>query len=85
MAASILQIGISRNLICDNLVDFPKSGHKLVLLIHVLNAPVVCIMLLVCNLLRSIRHSFLHMIKVALYSVGYQVVRVLENVSLTIL
>ena len=27
MVASILQIGISRNPICDNLVGFPKSGH----------------------------------------------------------
>ena len=28
MVASILKIGISQNLICDNLVSFPKSGHK---------------------------------------------------------
>ena len=27
MAASILQINISQNPICDNLVGFPKSGH----------------------------------------------------------
>ena len=27
MVASVLQIGISRNPICNNLVGFPKSGH----------------------------------------------------------
>ena len=29
MAASILQIGNSRNVNCDNMVGFPKSGHNL--------------------------------------------------------
>ena len=28
MVASILKIVITRNTICDNLVGFPKSGHK---------------------------------------------------------
>ena len=28
MVASILKIVITRNTICDNLVDFPKSGHN---------------------------------------------------------
>ena len=27
MVASILEIGISRNVNCDNMVGFPKSGH----------------------------------------------------------
>ena len=27
MAVSILQIGVSRNVNCDNMVGFPKSGH----------------------------------------------------------
>ena len=29
MAVSILQIGISRNVDCDIMVGFPKSGHIL--------------------------------------------------------
>ena len=28
MVASILKIVVTRNAICDNLVGFPKSGHK---------------------------------------------------------
>ena len=61
------------------------AGIKLVLLIHIFNAQAVYIMLLVCNLLHSIRCSFLHMLKVVLYSAIYQVMRVLEIAFLSIL
>ena len=40
MAASILQIGISRNPICDNLVDFPKLGHILIVIVKYCNSEV---------------------------------------------